>query len=176
MNLFNCVKSTRSRTSSLDFFGTTTMGEHHCDGTVTGAIIPYAVRVSSCSLRGSLYAKGTRRGMFTQKGRAPSLSWIVNTSPGMTCTTPSNTLGNSAIRRSLGDRWFVTCWLGTRAICFGKSACDRHRRKDNSLRAFQKEEHGKRQEERRKKREERENDTELELYRFLELSTGDNID
>ena len=55
-------------------------------------------------------------------------------------------------------------------------ACDRHRRKDNSLREFQKEEHGKRQEERRKKREERENDTEFELYRFLELSTGDNND
>ena len=54
--------------------------------------------------------------------------------------------------------------------------CDRHRRKDNSLRAFQEEEHGKRQEERRKKREERENDTELELYRFLELSTGDYSD
>ena len=52
--------------------------------------------------------------------------------------------------------------------------CDRHRRKDNSLRAFQKEEHGKRQEERRKKREASENDPELELYRFLELSTGDN--
>ena len=27
-----------------------------------------------------------------------------------------------------------------------------------------------------KKKEERENDTELELYRFLELSTGDNND
>ena len=31
-------------------------------------------------------------------------------------------------------------------------------------------------EERREKREERENDPELELYRFLELSTGDNSD
>ena len=54
--------------------------------------------------------------------------------------------------------------------------CDRHRRKDNSLREFQKEEHGKRQEERIKKREEKENDTKLELHRFLELSTGDNND
>ena len=35
----------------------------------------------------------------------------------------------------------------------------------------------KKKEERREKREERrENDTELELYRFLELSTGDNND
>ena len=31
-------------------------------------------------------------------------------------------LGKSAIRRPIADSWIVTCWLGTLAICFGKSA------------------------------------------------------
>ena len=49
-NLFRCVKSTKRHSSSVFFYETTTMGELHVVGLVTGTMMPCACSLSSWAL------------------------------------------------------------------------------------------------------------------------------
>ena len=68
--------------------------------------------VTGVSLSLSLSLTLTQKSLTHNIGSASAL-------PIMTRRTPSNTFGNSAMRRSLADRWFVIRWLGTRQFALG---------------------------------------------------------
>ena len=106
-NLFRCVKSTQRHTSSVFFFRTTTMGEHHSVALVTGTITPCACSLSSWAYNADRCGNGTRRGVLTQIGVVSGCSLMENNSPGIVWRTPWKTFGSSWMRSSA-----VTCSLG----------------------------------------------------------------
>ena len=82
-NLSRCVKSTQGRTSSVLFFGTTTMGEHHVVGLVTGTITPWSYSLSSWAFSDESCGNGTRRGVLTQIGVGSGCSLMEDTIEGL---------------------------------------------------------------------------------------------
>lgn len=88
---FRGERSTQILTSSLHFFGATTMPEHHSVGSSIRLMTPScSMRWSSCftfPIRGS----GTRRGPFRDTGLASGLSFVLY--GGCTSPSPSHSFG-----------------------------------------------------------------------------------
>ena len=89
------------------FFRTTTMGEHHGVGIVTGTITPCACSLSSWAFNADRRGNGTRRGVLAQIGVVSGCSLIENNSPCIVRRIPSKTFGSSWVRSSA-----VTCSSG----------------------------------------------------------------
>ena len=113
---FSLVISTHNRSLPLGFC-TTTRGWAQSDGSETDWMMPQLTISSSARLTSSLWANGMGRAPLTEKGIAPSLSWISIGGPIMTGSVPftSKTSENSdmscclirTISARLGNGWLV---------------------------------------------------------------------
>ena len=70
---FKCERSMHKRMILLFFFHVTTIGAHHCVGSVIGTMISCCCNNSSSALSLSRYANGIERGVLMQNGLA---SWV----------------------------------------------------------------------------------------------------
>ena len=109
---------------SVPFLGITTIVAYQHVVSVADAILPCYCSNSNSAFNLTLYAKGTARGVFTQKGIAFSTSAMQNCSQSITLTWPSNTDENSSIiccylsippllaSIIVIRSWFVVNWVG----------------------------------------------------------------